>query len=123
MEIVSYILADTVSRPPRPYNGYVQWNQKPSYLLCFTEKYLYFNTVINSLIIIKTLTCKIPPNLPFAKGRNYPSLAKGSTRLTILSLSKERATCLREAPPCGAKAGGDFSILPLGYGEMKAGDS
>ena len=44
MEILSYILADTVSRPPRPYNGYIQWDQMPSYLLCFTEKYLYSNT-------------------------------------------------------------------------------
>jgi len=41
--------------------------------------------VINSLIVITTLICEIPPYLPFlaaqalaqrAKGRNYPSLAK-----------------------------------------------
>jgi hypothetical protein len=32
---------------------------------------------------------EIPP-LPFIKERNYPSLANGSTRLAILSLSKER---------------------------------
>jgi hypothetical protein len=98
MEILSYILADTVSRPPRAYNGYVQWNQKPSYLLCFTEKYLYFNTVINSLIIIKTLTCKIPPNLPLPKGGITPRWQRG-------------ATCLHEV--ASAKAGGRFLYFPL----------
>jgi len=44
MEILSYILADTISRSPRPYDGYVQWKQESSYLLYFTEKYSYFNT-------------------------------------------------------------------------------
>jgi hypothetical protein len=46
--------------------------------------------VINSLIIITTLICKIPPNLPLpvfdrkkiAKGRNYPSLARGVGRFS-----------------------------------------
>jgi hypothetical protein len=59
---------------------------------------MFCKIVIDSLITITTLICKIPLNLPLpafrqekdTKGRNYPSLANGSTRLTILSLSKER---------------------------------
>ncbi len=117
MEILSYILADTVSRPPRPYNGYVQWNQKPSYLLCFTEKYLYFNTVINSLIIIKTLTCKIPPDLPCLPAGRL------CQREELPPVGKEGRPACAKPRLAGRRQGGDFSIQPLGYGEMKAGDS
>ena len=66
---------------------------------------------MNSLKIITTLICKIPPNLPLpvfdrkksTKGRNYPSLA-----IFFLPHRQARgATCLREA--ASAKAGGRFS--------------
>ncbi|MEI9478632.1 MAG: hypothetical protein WCO26_18965 [Deltaproteobacteria bacterium] len=33
-------------------------------------------TAINSLIIMQTCLNKIPPDLPFPKGGDYPSLAK-----------------------------------------------
>ena len=44
MEILSYILANTISCSPRTYNGYIQQDQRPSCLLCFIKKHLYFNT-------------------------------------------------------------------------------
>jgi hypothetical protein len=86
MEILSYILADAISRSPRPYNGYVQWNQKPSYLLCFTEKYLYFNTAdaagktpsgrgTNKFLSVTTMVLvgnlHLPPSIPPLMRRNW----------------------------------------------------
>jgi hypothetical protein len=45
MEILSDMLADTISPSTRPDDGYVQWNQNPSHFLCLNKNYLYFNTV------------------------------------------------------------------------------
>jgi hypothetical protein len=58
--------------------------------------------IINSLIIITILICKIPPNLPLpAWGR----LRRPKGGITLLW--QRGATCLREA--ASAKAGGRFS--------------